>query len=477
MATSSLRTNQLIFTTNGTTIASQVTASANTLTLVGDASALVSIAGVADPVSAQQVATKNYVDGLVNGVTWKTAAQLSTFGLGNITLSGNISIDGTTAITGYRILVTDQSTASTNGIYVAASGAWVRSTDMATGSHADSSAIFVELGTANSNKCFVCTTPYPTDVVGTNNLTFVLFSSLNPSTPGGAISTIQYNNSGSLGGASQWTTNGTTDLTGSATANLKLSSNFTLTSGGTNVIATNASVTGATNIVLGTTTSATKLQVEDSSTNVLFAVNGAGLTTIGFTAASGAPVTTGSVMSTTAQTFTDSSTAGSGTATAHAFESFAQPTLVATNASVTTTDAATIYIGGAPIAGTNETITNRWGLWAPDSSCNAKFGGDVYGNTFHTTSDINMKTDVLVIGSSLDKIRKIDGYQYRWKDTNKSQNIQYGVIAQQLERAGLSNLVSQAGNHKSVNYLGLIPLMIQSIKELTLKIENLERKI
>ncbi len=61
--------------------------------------------------------------------------------------------------------------------------------------------------------------------------------------------------------------------------------------------------------------------------------------------------------------YTDSSTAGSGTAALATFNSFAAPTLAATNTFVTTTDAATVYIGGGPTQGTNQTITNAWGLW------------------------------------------------------------------------------------------------------------------
>ena len=74
--------------------------------------------------------------------------------------------------------------------------------------------------------------------------------------------------------------------------------------------------------------------------------------------------TTGIVLNTQAsRTFTNSSTAASGTAASAVFTSFAIPTLAATNATVTTTDAATVYIAGQPAAGTNMTITNPWSLW------------------------------------------------------------------------------------------------------------------
>lgn len=73
--------------------------------------------------------------------------------------------------------------------------------------------------------------------------------------------------------------------------------------------------------------------------------------------------TAGILLRMMAGTWTDSSTAASGTAATAVFSSFAQPTLAATNATVTTTDAATVYIAAAPAAGTNMTITNAYALW------------------------------------------------------------------------------------------------------------------
>jgi len=47
----------------------------------------------------------------------------------NITLSGLQTIDGVALAAGDRVLVKNQTTASANGIYVAGTGAWARSTD------------------------------------------------------------------------------------------------------------------------------------------------------------------------------------------------------------------------------------------------------------------------------------------------------------------------------------------------------------
>ena len=96
-------------------------------------------------------------------------------------------------------------------------------------------------------------------------------------------------------------------------------------------------------------------------------------------AKTGTPGTGGSVERFSAQTFTDNNTAGSGTAAAAVFYSIAAPTLAATNASVVTTDAATLYIAGPPTAGTNETITNAYSLWVDAGAVrfdgNATVGG------------------------------------------------------------------------------------------------------
>lgn len=101
-------------------------------------------------------------------------------------------------------------------------------------------------------------------------------------------------------------------------------------------------------------------------------------------AKSGTPGTTGSIADWSAQTFTDTATAGSGTATNWVGFAIQRPTLAATNASVTTTNAATLYIPNAPLAGTNETITNAIALWVDDGL--TKLDGDAtVGGTLGVT--------------------------------------------------------------------------------------------
>ena len=62
-------------------------------------------------------------------------------------------------------------------------------------------------------------------------------------------------------------------------------------------------------------------------------------------------------------TYTDTATASSSTTSDFVFNSFNSPVLAATNTSVTTTHAATLFLA-SPTAGTNQTITNRYSLWS-----------------------------------------------------------------------------------------------------------------
>ena len=102
-------------------------------------------------------------------------------------------------------------------------------------------------------------------------------------------------------------------------------------------------------------------------------------TTIG--SKTGTPGTSGSILAIGSHGFTDNNTAASGTAATYTAYSFARPTLIASNTSVTTTNAATVYVADDVFAHTNESITNNWSLWIDDG--NVRFDGKL---TFHTAS-------------------------------------------------------------------------------------------
>ncbi len=94
---------------------------------------------------------------------------------------------------------------------------------------------------------------------------------------------------------------------------------------------------------------------------------------------------------------TDGNTSASGTAAMYTHVNIEAPRLLAVNSSVTTTNAASLYIKNAPVASTNQTITNAYALWVDDG--NARFDGniDLAGDI---DVDGTLETDALTIGGA-----------------------------------------------------------------------------
>lgn len=90
----------------------------------------------------------------------------------------------------------------------------------------------------------------------------------------------------------------------------------------------------------------------------------------------------------------------------------------------------------------------------------------------NSTSDRNLKKNVSTIENSLDIVNSLRGVSFDWKINDKKS---YGVIAQELEEI-LPDLVTTKEN-KSVNYNGLVGVLIQAVKELSAEVEELKKKV
>ena len=127
-------------------------------------------------------ATKEYADAIAQGLDPKASVVNAT--TANIALTGEQTIDGVLTSTS-RILVKNQNTASQNGIYVTAAGAWARSTDADTSPEVTAGLFtFVEAGTTQAATGWVLATPNPI-VLNTTDLLFTQFSGAGEATIAG----------------------------------------------------------------------------------------------------------------------------------------------------------------------------------------------------------------------------------------------------------------------------------------------------
>ena len=103
--------------------------------------------------------------------------------------------------------------------------------------------------------------------------------------------------------------------------------------------------------------------------------------------------TLGSIIQVDAVTLNDNFTSASSTSSRDFYgHKFLTPTLTATNANVTTTNATTFYIQGAPTASTHQTLTNSYALWI-DSGASRFDGAATFSGATSFTTHMNLVAD------------------------------------------------------------------------------------
>jgi len=136
------------------------------------------------PSNSIDIANKAYVDSVAQGLDTKASVVAAT--TVNITLSGAQTIDGIAIVAADRVLVKNQTAPANNGLYLCASGAWTRTTDMNTWAQVPNAYVFVETGTTQADTGWVCTSDAG-GTLGTTAITWTQFSGAGSFTAGNGL--------------------------------------------------------------------------------------------------------------------------------------------------------------------------------------------------------------------------------------------------------------------------------------------------
>jgi len=104
--------------------------------------------------------------------------------------------------------------------------------------------------------------------------------------------------------------------------------------------------------------------------------------------------------------------------------------------------------------------------------------GDVVA---YNSSDVRLKDNIEVIKGSLDKIDGIRGVEFDWNDKSpgwaQERGHDIGVIAQEVQKIIPEIVVERKNGYLGVDYKRIIPLLIESVKELRQEVNDLKKKV
>ena len=90
-------------------------------------------------------------------------------------------------------------------------------------------------------------------------------------------------------------------------------------------------------------------------------------------------------------------------------------------------------------------------------------------------SDARLKKNIRPLSNTLFSLRQLNGYTYNWKDESNPDE-QIGLLAQELQKV-YPQLVKEHDGKLSVNYSGMVPVLLQAIKEQQAEIDELKKLV
>jgi hypothetical protein len=141
----------------------------------------------------------------------------------------------------------------------------------------------------------------------------------------------------------------------------------------------------------------------------------------------------------------------------------------------------------------NTIAPGEWGVYGKPATSNANArlnfaytntvlsvhgdGDAVLAGSLTQNSDLRLKKNLVPVGSTLHNIVQLNGYTFRWSDPHRNQDLQTGVLAQEVEQFYPELVSEDEDGMKSVNYSALMPLLLESVKELSAWQEDQQKAI
>jgi len=267
-------------------------------------------------------------------------------------------------------------------------------------------------------------------------------------TLGGTLSVVGNTNlSGSLGVAA----GRATDLGGTLNVDQATTLQSTLAVTGATTLSSTLGVSGAT------TLNSTLRVVSGTTLQSTLAVTGA--TTLSSTLSVNSNTTIGGILSVSGATTLSSTLSVSGATTLSSTLSVSSSTTIGGTLSVSSS---TTIGGPLTVSGTTQI----------NGSLNVT--GDI---TAFFSSDQRLKDNITPISNALEKVNSISGNTYDWNEESGKQGHDVGVIAQEVLEVLPEAVITRDNGYLAVDYHKVIPLLVESIKSLSKKVEILEQKL
>ena len=120
-----------------------------------------------------------------------------------------------------------------------------------------------------------------------------------------------------------------------------------------------------------------------------------------------------------------------------------------------------------------------------ENAGNALFNANISGSQIEASGDViafsssdkRLKDNIVRIENPLEKVGKIGGYTFDWNDNQETYTGKdVGVIAQEIQEV-LPEVVTERGTgYLAVKYEKIVPLLIESVKELKQEIDDIKQK-